>query len=204
MLINKLVQKLQSQTPLQTYQALKLLATEIPLPLNLQQENLIDAAVLIPVIIYEQSASILLTVRSQQLYHHAGQISFPGGKLDLNEEPLTGVLRETEEEIGLKANQINIIAPLGKWPSYSGYLIQPFLGLIPAPIVSMPCKHEVDEIFELPLNIAFNTERYHRTQVTSPQPRQFYELIFDNKRIWGFTAAILLLLANYSRRIEMK
>ncbi|MBS0288288.1 MAG: CoA pyrophosphatase [Proteobacteria bacterium] len=197
--LEKFISHLQKQTSLQTYQALKLLATEIPLHLPPAQNNLTPAAVLVPFILHEQNPSVLLTVRTSHLNHHAGQISFPGGKHGINEEAITCALRETKEEVGL--NQVQVITNLGQWPSYSGYLIEPIVGLIHPPFKLAPNPHEVEEVFELPLSIAFDTTQYQRVNKKTPIAHHYFEVHYQNKRVWGFTASLLLLLATYAKTL---
>ena len=199
-MISKLIETLQSQTPLQTYQALKLVATEIPLFLPPYQENLIPAAVLVPIVMHKKRPTLLLTVRTSHLHHHGGQISFPGGKCMANETSESCALRETQEEIGLAAKNIEVISSLGSWPSYSGFLITPIIGIIQPPLSHVACEHEVEEIFEIPLEMALNTTLYQRVDMNTPFPHHYFELYFEQKRIWGYTAGLMLLLASFAKR----
>ncbi len=198
-IVNKLIEKLQRQSAFQTYQALKLLATDIPLYIPQQQPDLIPAAVLVPIILHQHSASLLLTLRAKHLLAHAGQISFPGGKQEQHEDALECALRETQEEIGITKDQITIVSDLGHWPSYSGYLIKPYVGIIQSPVMPKASLEEVQEIFEVPIRIAFDSLLYQRVDKSAPFPYHYYELNFEQKNIWGFTAGLMLLLATYAK-----
>ncbi len=196
--IAKLVEILKHNSPEQTYQALKILATQIPLHLPPQIPDAIEAAVLVPIILHPTEPTLLLTKRTAHLKHHPSQISFPGGALHEEDKTLKDcALREVEEEIGLLQNQIEIIGSLGKWPSYSGYSVTPYIGLIKPPVNLTPCEHEVEEIFEVPLAIAFDLNNYQQIFKESPVPHHYYEMHFQNKRIWGFTAGLMVLIAYY-------
>ncbi|OJV94970.1 MAG: hypothetical protein BGO43_04370 [Gammaproteobacteria bacterium 39-13] len=173
------------------------MAGELPLYLASPSPHAISAAVLIP-IIYTHEPSILLTQRASHLRHHAGQISFPGGRIDQYDKDATAcALRETEEEIGLTPEKINIIGNLGIWPSYSGYLITPVVGIIRPPFKVLPYEQEVEEVFEIPFSEAFELSNYQIINKSIPIPHHYYEMTYQNKRIWGFTAGILALLAAY-------
>jgi len=160
------------------------------------------AAVLIPLIAHAEP-TIVLTVRTPHLSQHAGQISFPGGRMDPNDVDLQScVLRETHEEIGVAAKHIEMVSDLGLWPSYSGYVVKPFIGIISPPVNYIPCSREVAEIFEVPLNVILEIGRYELVHKEAPIPHHFYQLEYDGKVIWGLTAGLLRLLAalvNYHR-----
>ncbi len=196
--ISKLVKLLKENSPEQTYQALKDLATKIPLQLPPHTLDAVEAAVLVPIILNPNNPTILLTKRSAHLKHHPSQTSFPGGAMhddDVNHKACA--LREVHEEIGLNQDQIEIIGCLGQWPSYSGYNVTPFIGLIHPPINLKPCEHEVEDIFEIPLEVAFNINNYEQIFKETPIPHNYFEMHFKSKKIWGFTAGIMLLLAYY-------
>jgi 8-oxo-dGTP pyrophosphatase MutT (NUDIX family) len=195
--VAKLVALLKSKTPYQTYQALKVLATEIPLHLPEHLPSATPAAVVIP-IIQHPSPTILLTMRTSHLRHHAGQTSFPGGSIDEQDRDAKScALRELFEEVGISQDQVEIIGELGQWPSYSGYQVSPFIGLITPPFTLMPCSHEVQEVYEIPLEIALDIGHYSLVKKETPIPHHYFEMQYQNKKIWGFTASILVLLAKY-------
>ncbi|MGD9592712.1 MAG: CoA pyrophosphatase [Candidatus Berkiella sp.] len=198
--LRKFIDKLSSEHPAQIEKALHALATQIPLFVPQDQQNLTKAAVLVPFIMHSNNPSLLLTVRTAHLLHHAGQISFPGGKNDEQEDAITCALRETQEEIGIHPDKIEVITSLGTWPSFSGFLITPVIGLITPPIQHQAFEHEVQEVFEIPLNVAFDSKRYQRVEKQTPIAHHYYELNFEEKRIWGFTAGLMLLLASFANK----
>lgn len=198
--IEKLISFFSGSSQDVSYQTFKKLAKELPLHYNppALTASAIQAAVLIPIIQYPQKPTILLTQRASHLRHHAGQISFPGGRMDeQDKDAIACALRETEEEIGLGQDKINIIGNLGVWPSYSGYLITPVVGIIQPPLNVLPYDQEVEAVFEIPFSEAFNISNYQVISKNTPLPHQYYEMTYENKKIWGFTAGILVLLAAY-------
>lgn len=156
-----------------------------------------QAAVLVPIVIRQDGLQVLFTKRAEHLRHHAGQISFPGGRKDDTDSSLIHTaLRECEEEIGLQSERVN---PLGWLPSLhtiSNYTVFPLVGLIEetGPITANPS--EVAEIFEAPLghflsrsgHYKAHPKRGNRTQTVHFMP-------YQDKLIWGATAAILDKLA---------
>jgi 8-oxo-dGTP pyrophosphatase MutT (NUDIX family) len=162
-----------------------------------------SAGVLIPVITHEQNPTILLTQRTAHLRHHAGQISFPGGTLEKTDPNIQDcVLREVKEEIGITADKIAFIAHLGEWYSYSGFAVSVFVGLIHPPLTLALCPHEVDAVFEVPLAYLLEPNHYQKIQKDTPIVHHYYETHYEGKRIWGFTAGVLALLAAYFQSFE--
>ncbi len=157
------------------------------------------AAVLIPVTRHSEKAEseIVLTVRSAHLKSHAGQISLPGGtKEDEDRDFETTALRESEEEIGLKPNQVEVIGKLGDMALPSGFHITPIVGLIDHGIDFTPSPDEVADIFQAPLDLILDLEAYDKsTMVFGDSERVILELNYEGYRIWGATAAILYHLA---------
>lgn len=155
------------------------------------------AAVLIPVITDLDEAAIVLTLRTQHLSSHPGQVAFPGGTEDPGDAgPVHTALRESEEEIGLPADAVRVIGRLGELLMPSGYCVTPIVGLLSArtPLVASP--REVEHIFRVPLRLALNPTQYQRCRVTYQETeREILEMHFESYRIWGATAAILHHLA---------
>ncbi len=191
---------LKSLNDLERVQILEQLATRIPLFIPQKQPALINAAVLVPIMLQGSSPTILLTKRMPDLLHHAGQVSFPGGKCHQGENAVDCALRESEEEIGLLAKHVEIITTLGSWPSYSGFNISPVIGLISEKVNLTPQASEVAEIFEIPLEVSLDISQFNRVDKRLPAPHHYFELQFKQKRIWGFTAGLLLLLAHIAKR----
>jgi len=141
-----------------------------------------------------ETPSLILTVRSSQLNAHGGEVALPGGKRDLTDQSLEAVaLRETEEELGISRESIEVLGPLPGLVSKHGLWVTPFVGLAPADAVIAPCEREVAAVFEVPLPWFLTdprsaTERLERQGVVQMAP--VYE--YEGYRIWGLTALILL------------
>lgn len=143
-------------------------------------------------------SSIILTLRSQNLKSHAGQVSLPGGTTDASDiNAVDTALREAQEEVALRRNRVKVLGCLGKIALPSGYLVTPVVGLIDSFHNLTPFADEVDEIFSVPLTTVLNPNAY-RTQVkkTDSGAHQILEIQYNGYRIWGATAAILYHLAN--------
>ena len=158
------------------------------------------AAVLLPITRKSENAKseLVLTVRSANLKSHAGQISLPGGtKEEQDPDFQTTALRESEEEIGLRADQVEVIGKLGDMALPSGFQITPFVGLIDSGLQFTPSPDEVSDIFQAPLELILDPTAYrHSTMFINNAERAILELMHEDYRIWGATAAILYHLAN--------
>ncbi|GJM13760.1 MAG: hypothetical protein DHS20C12_21630 [Pseudohongiella sp.] len=166
--------------------------TEQPIPLR-------KASVLIPITRHKpgKASEIVLTVRSENLTSHAGQVSLPGGsEEDSDSGVVATALRESEEEIGLPQSHVEVIGRLGDMALPSGFQITPIVGLIEPDLEYVPCPIEVAQIFHAPLSLLMNPESYRSTSMTyDSQARKILEVQFEEHRIWGATAAILYHLA---------
>lgn len=159
--------------------------------------NLRPSAVLLPLIRRGDQLSMLLTVRSAGLRNHGGQIAFPGGGRDAGDiTAVDNALREAQEEVGLDPAMVEIIGYLDDYPTLSRYRITPVVGIIDAePQLSID-DGEVAEVFELPfeqLSSRANFERRILTREGINVP--FFELQWQQYRIWGATAGMLWDLA---------
>ncbi len=191
------IERLQRQSPEEIYNQLRMLAKALQIQVDPFTTDPTPAAVLIPLIAHPEP-TMLFTERTTHLSHHAGQISFPGGRMDPEDEDLAAcVLRETHEEIGVASDRIQMINDLGLWPSYSGYVVKPFVGIITPPVSLTPCSHEVAKIFEIPLAVVLDVKRYEFVQKTDPIPHHYYQIEYEGKVIWGLTAGLMRLLAEY-------
>ena len=155
------------------------------------------AAVLVPLIDHSQGMTVLLTRRTDHLNSHAGQISFPGGRMEkADATPEITALRETEEEIGLGPDFIHVVGRLGVRETGTGYKVVPVIGLIDPPMDLVPDPTEVAEIFEVPLDFVLDpTNHRYETRVISGVERQFYVVPYKDYYIWGLTARLLVSLA---------
>jgi 8-oxo-dGTP pyrophosphatase MutT (NUDIX family) len=157
------------------------------------------AAVLIPItrLDSDNDSHIVLTVRSENLRSHAGQISLPGGTRDAEDsDDIATALRESEEEIGLPASQVEVIGKLGDMALPSGFHITPIVGLIQPGLTFTPALEEVADIFQAPLDLVLDPNAYKASFMTfNDIERKILELHHEDYRIWGATAAILYHLA---------
>ena len=146
---------------------------------------------------HDLPSQIVLTVRSENLKSHAGQISLPGGSTEPGDSSLAATaLREAEEEIGLPREQVEVIGQLGPMPVPSGFRVTPVVGLIPSGLEFTPCSREVADIFQTPLNLILDPKAYARSSyLFAGARRQTLKLCYEDYRIWGATAAILHRLA---------
>ena len=155
--------------------------------------NLRPAAVLIPIIARPDGATILLTQRASALSRHAGQIAFPGGRIDTTDStPLVAALRETEEEVGLSRAAVTPIGYLDPYFTGSGYRILPIVSIVTPPFALQVNPAEVEEAFEVPAQFLLEPEN-HVWRVSERDGRRsgHYAMPFGERDIWGATAGIL-------------
>lgn len=161
----------------------------------------VPAAVLVPVVMGEYP-SVLLTKRTSHLAKHAGQVSFPGGRIDPDDTgPEGAALREAHEEIGLDTRYVEVLGRLSDHITGTGYRITPILSVIPPALTFTMSPHEVESIFELPMSVVLDPDAPKRQQVeTRGALREFWVWPHPEHYIWGATAAILVQLAQRLRR----
>jgi 8-oxo-dGTP pyrophosphatase MutT (NUDIX family) len=166
-------------------------------PVALQRKltsDLMAAAVLIPIITREASLSVLLTERSPDLKHHAGQISFPGGRMDAADRDIRATaLRETQEEVGIDPANVEIIGYLDPNPTVTGYAVTPVVALVDLQQELIIDPLEVKSAFEVPLPFLLDEGNQKSAE------REFEgvmvpiaEFNFGQYRIWGATANMLI------------
>jgi 8-oxo-dGTP pyrophosphatase MutT (NUDIX family) len=158
--------------------------------------NLKIAAVLVP-IIDAPEPRILLTVRREDMRSHAGQVAFPGGRLDPEDDgPIEGALREAWEEIGLPPDRVDVIGTARAYATGSGYLITPVVGVIPEGLELVPHEAEVARVFEVPLDhLVTESNHLRRSAVYNEIERHYYEIDWPHEYIWGVTAGLIVNLA---------
>ena len=161
--------------------------------------ELLPASVLVPLIQRPSGWNVLLTKRTGHLKHHAGQISFPGGRVEkADASPSAAALRETHEEVGIEPERVELVGCLDRFPTVSGYRVTPLVGLVQAGFELRLDTQEVDEAFEAPLDFLLdNGNHQRRSAMFKGQEREFYVIEYDGHLIWGATAAMLV---NFSSR----
>jgi 8-oxo-dGTP pyrophosphatase MutT (NUDIX family) len=150
------------------------------------------AAVLIPVI-DRAEPTVLLTIRTQELASHAGQVAFPGGKIDPEDEsPVAAALREAKEEIGLAPTLIEPLGYLDLYLTFSGFRILPTLARVRPDFTLTLNPHEVTETFEVPLAFLMTPANHQRSsREWKGIEREYYAIPFEDRYIWGITAGIV-------------
>jgi 8-oxo-dGTP pyrophosphatase MutT (NUDIX family) len=167
----------------------------------LPAEPLRPAAVLVGLIDRPEGPSVLLTRRHEQLRHHAGQIAFPGGRIEAQDRgPVDAALREAAEEVGLSAAHVETIGFLDPFVTITGFHVIPVVARVATAFAAVPDPHEVDEVFEAPLAFLLDPANEHTFSVqANGRERRVIEMQFGTYRIWGATAAMLV---NFRRRLE--
>src|SRR5580704_12116159 len=155
------------------------------------------AAVLVPLIDRPEGMTVLLTQRTAHLSAHAGQISFPGGRIEADDaDPVAAALRETEEEVGLPRELVAVIGRLDTYVTGTGFEITPIVGLIEPPYPLTIDPFEVAEAFEVPLAYVLDPRNHNRTvRESAGRTRVFFVLPYEGRNIWGATAGMLVTLA---------
>ncbi len=171
---------------------------------DLPQSPLVPAAVLVPFVL-GTNPGVLLTRRTPHLTKHAGQVSFPGGRIDPEDaSPEAAALREAQEEIGLDPARVELAGRLGDYTTGTFYRITPVIGLLTPGValdgLGLCTSDEVDAVFELPLAVLLDPEApQQRTRFFRGRERTYWEWPHPEYQIWGATAAILLGLAQRLR-----
>ena len=155
---------------------------------------LTPAAVLVPIVDRGGAMTVLLTRRTGHLQVHAGQISFPGGRLEEGDaDAVAAALRETEEETGIDRARIEIAGRLDTYQTRTGFEITPFVGFVQPPFTLNPDSFEVAEVFEVPLEFILDPANHQRhMRLERNVERYFYVVPYREYYIWGATAGMLV------------
>jgi len=158
------------------------------------EQPLTAAAVLVGLVEYADATSVLLTLRTDHLDDHPGQVSFPGGKAEPDDgSPEETAIRETEEETGLHRRHIEVIGRLDDYETRTGFRITPIVAMITPPFELSPDPFEVAEVFEVPLDFLLDPANHQRhSRVFRGAEREFYAMPYGDYYIWGATAGMLV------------
>jgi 8-oxo-dGTP pyrophosphatase MutT (NUDIX family) len=153
----------------------------------------IPAAVLVPIVQHETELTVLFTERASHLKHHAGQISFPGGRIEEQEDALQAALRETQEEIGLASQYVEVLGYLPPHWVFTGYCVTPVVALVQPGFDLQIDMGEVASVFEVPLRYLIDPAHHQaRDRLIGEIALRVYDLPYGERRIWGATAGILM------------
>lgn len=157
-------------------------------------EELRPAAVLVPLVRRDAGLTVLLTQRTDHLYDHAGQISFPGGRAEAHDASAAATaLRETFEEIGLPHALVEVLGELPEYITVTGYRVTPVVGLVSPPPALRLDAFEVAEAFEVPLAFFLNPGNHQRNTLQyQGRTRHYYAMPYEQRYIWGATAGMLM------------
>lgn len=174
------------------------LAGDLP---QLRAKASIPAAVLIA-ITERPDPGVILTVRRDDMRTHAGQIAFPGGRVDDGEDAVAAAVREAHEELALDPARVVTIGTLEEYRTVTGFVVTAVVGVIPSDLPLAPHELEVAEWFEVPLAFLIDPAHHQRrSALFAGKERHYYEITWGDRRIWGATAAIIV---NLSRRLQWR
>ena len=158
------------------------------------------AAVLVPVIARAEP-TVLLTRRTDTLRRHAGQVAFPGGRIDPEDDgPVAAALREAHEEVALRPEEVRVLGVSDDYETGTGYRITPVVGLVPPDLPLVPHEAEVAALFEVPLAHLLDPANHEiRSGEWRGARRQFYAIVWESHEIWGATAGMIV---NLARRLS--
>jgi 8-oxo-dGTP pyrophosphatase MutT (NUDIX family) len=161
-----------------------------------QAGTLRKAAVLIPLVCERGALSLLFTRRTDTVHDHKGQVAFPGGTVELQDPSMDDTaLRETFEEIGIPPEEVCVLGRMPQYPTITGYMITPVVGLIPWPYDLRFSDQEVSRVFTIPLSWLADPENREEKEMTFPDGRRERVVIFcpyQGEKVWGVTARITL------------
>ena len=159
----------------------------------------VPAAVLIGVT-DRTEPGVILTVRREHMRTHAGQVAFPGGRIDPGEDAVSAALREAWEELGLEPQSAEVVGEVDTYRTVTGYVVTPVLAVVAPDQPLSPHEHEVADWFEAPLGFVLDpVNQQMKSALFRGRERHYYEIVWNDRRIWGATAAMLV---NLSRRMQ--
>ena len=166
---------------------------------ELREQASVPAAVLIA-ITDRAAPGVILTVRREHMRTHAGQVAFPGGRIDPGEDAVAAAIREAHEELGLDPNALELVGELELYRTVTSYIVTPVISVVRPDLPLEPHEHEVADWFEAPLDHLLDPANQHqRSALFQGRERHYYEIMWNERRIWGATAAMIV---NLSRRLQ--
>jgi 8-oxo-dGTP pyrophosphatase MutT (NUDIX family) len=166
---------------------------DIPLYVHPADRAPVPAAVLVPVVNRPQGPTLLFTQRTAHLHDHAGQISFPGGRVDEGDaDRIVTALREAQEETGIDPARVQVMGLLPDFDIQTGFRVTPVVGWIEPPIELAPDPFEVADVFEVPLAFFLDPANHRRnSDEKDGRTRHYYSMPYGERNIWGATAGML-------------
>ena len=159
----------------------------VPLP-----ETWRPASVLVPLVDRAEGVTVLLTQRTADMPSHAGQIAFPGGRREKGEDAIAAALRETEEEVGITPDFIEVVGPVDLYRTGTGYEITPVGGIVRPGFTVVAQAREVADVFEVPLDHFLNEVNHQiGSREYQGRERRYYAMPYGDRYIWGATAGML-------------
>lgn len=173
-----------------------------PLDPHLADFEAITPAAVLVAVVDRPEPTVILTVRPETMRRHAGQIAFPGGRIDPGDDgPVAAALREAEEEIALPPSAVEVIGLADRYRTITGFEVTPVVGVVPPGLPLEPHPGEVADVFEAPLYYLLRPEhQLVRTAMWRGRERSYYEIDYEGRRIWGATAAMIV---NLRRRLAL-
>jgi len=160
------------------------------------------AAAVLVAITARDRPGVILTVRREHLRTHAGQIAFPGGRVDPGEDAVTAALREAHEELLLDRSRTELVGTIEPYCTVTGFVVTPVIAVVPPDLPLQPHEQEVADWFEAPLDFVLDPANQHqRSALFAGRERHYYEIVWNKRRIWGATAAMIV---NLSRRLQWR
>lgn len=161
-----------------------------------------NAAAVLVAITERPEPGLLLTVRRNDMRTHAGQVAFPGGRLDPGETAVAAAIREAQEEIMLEPSAVSVVGAIEPYRTVTGYVVTPVIATVPPDLRLAPHEREVADLFEAPLAFLLDpANQNRRAALFEGRERHYYEIMWEGRRIWGATAAMIV---NLSRRLQWR
>lgn len=163
-------------------------------------DDAMAAAAVLVAVTDRPEPGVILTQRTDTLRHHPGQVAFPGGRIDPGEDAIAAALREAQEEIALPPSAVDVIGPVDRYRTGTGFDITPVIGVVPPDLALVPAEAEVASVFEVPLAFLLDIANHRQgSGWWRGAERRFVEIPWEDRRIWGATAAMIV---NLSRRLR--